>query len=327
MTKPTPICGTVHRLTDQRYLNLFALDVHHGDSVRPWVFASRRQTPQPGASGHGADAVVVIAVVHRQGEPCLLTIREFRPVLGAHELSLPAGIIDPGEDAATAAARELWEETGLRLRRVTHVSPPVASSAGLTDETVVYVYGEAEGDFSQQHLEEHEHIDSRLLNLAELRAMLAAPGQDVFGGRFYAIAMGFVIAGVITLPATPPPSADSLDLVTLYRPVGPKELALICETGFRAFPPRLPEQPIFYPVLNKDYAVQIARDWNVRESGAGYVTRFQVPATLLTRYQRQVVGNARHEELWVPSEQLEEFNRQICGQIEVIAEFLAEPRG
>ena len=199
MTKPTPTCGAVRRLTDQRHLNLVAMDVHHGEKVRPWVFASRRETPRPGAT-HPGDAVVVIALVERQGEPCLLMIREFRPVLGAHELSLPAGIIDPGEDAATAAARELWEETGLRLRRVTHVSPPVASSAGLTDETVVYVYGEAEGDFSQIHLEEHEHIDARLLNLAELRALLADPRQDVFGARFYAIAMGFVMAGAITLP-------------------------------------------------------------------------------------------------------------------------------
>lgn len=324
--KPTPHCGAVRRLTDQRHLNLFTVDVHHRDNVRPWVFASRRETPVPGAEPGRGDAVFVIAVVERAGEPCLLVIREFRPVLGAHELSLPAGIIDAGEDAATAAARELWEETGLRLRRVAHVSPPVASSAGLTDETVIYVYGEAEGDLSNQYLEEHEHIDARLLTLTELRALLASPGADVFSSRFYAIAMGFVVAGKLALPASLTVSTGESGYVTLYRPVGPKELALIQDSGFHAFPPRLPEQPIFYPVLNEAYAVQIARDWNVRESGASYVTRFKVPASFLARYQRQVVGAHHHEELWVPAEDLAEFNRQISGPIEVIAEFHAKPR-
>lgn len=66
--------------------------------------------------------------------------------------------------------------------------------------------------------------------------------------------------------------------MTLYRPVGPEELDLIAASGFRQFPPRLPEQPIFYPVLNEEYAAQIARDWNVKASGAGFVTRFEVDA-------------------------------------------------
>jgi hypothetical protein len=111
---------------------------------------------------------------------------------------------------------------------------------------------------------------------------------------------------------------------TLYRPVGPKELALIAQSGFREFPPRLPDQPIFYPVCNEAYAAQIARDWNVPASGAGYVTRFQVSTAFLERYPAQVVGGSEHCELWVPAEELAEFNRQIVGPIEVIAEFKAE---
>jgi hypothetical protein len=111
------------------------------------------------------------------------------------------------------------------------------------------------------------------------------------------------------------------DVVTLYRPVGPKELELIEATGFRAFPPRLPEQPIFYPVLNEEYATQIARDWNVKASGAGFVTRFNVRRELLARYQEQTVSGSVHRELWVPAEELDEFNDNIVGPIEVIAEF------
>jgi hypothetical protein len=108
---------------------------------------------------------------------------------------------------------------------------------------------------------------------------------------------------------------------TLYRPVGPQELALIRESGWRRFPPRLPEQPIFYPVLNEDYAIQIARDWNVPAGGSGYVTRFQVRREVADQYPVQTVGGAQHQELWVPAEDLAAFNDAIVGLIEVTAEF------
>ena len=107
----------------------------------------------------------------------------------------------------------------------------------------------------------------------------------------------------------------------LYRPVGPEELELIKDSGWTAFPPRLPDQPIFYPVTNEPYAIQIARDWNVKASGSGYVTRFEVNSEFLARYPIQVVGGREHTELWVPSEELEEFNRHIVGKIEVTQSF------
>jgi ADP-ribosylglycohydrolase len=109
--------------------------------------------------------------------------------------------------------------------------------------------------------------------------------------------------------------------ITLYRPVGPSELALIEQSGYRAFPPRLPEQPIFYPVLNEAYAAQIARDWNAKDGKSGYVTRFQVQVAFLERYPIQVVGNALHAEHWIPAGDLAEFNANIVGPIEVIATF------
>jgi hypothetical protein len=112
-----------------------------------------------------------------------------------------------------------------------------------------------------------------------------------------------------------------METLTLYRPVGPKELELIESSGWREFPPRLPEQPIFYPVLNEEYATRIARDWNVKESGSGFVTRFRVDAAFAARYPVQTVGGSVHQELWVLAEELDELNRHIVGTIEVIAEF------
>lgn len=118
----------------------------------------------------------------------------------------------------------------------------------------------------------------------------------------------------------------NLETTTLFRPVGPKELALIAASGYRAFPPRLPEQPIFYPVLNEDYARQIARDWSVAASGAGYVTRFAVRSGFVAKYATQTVGASIHQELWIPAEDLAEMNRSIVGPIEVIAEYKQEEK-
>jgi len=108
---------------------------------------------------------------------------------------------------------------------------------------------------------------------------------------------------------------------TLFRPTGEKELALIRGSGWRAFPPRLPEQPIFYPVLNEDYATQIARDWNTRDGGTGYVLRFQLDSDYLKQFPVQIAGARIHQEYWIPAEELEEFNRHIVGLIEIVSEF------
>lgn len=110
---------------------------------------------------------------------------------------------------------------------------------------------------------------------------------------------------------------------TLYRPTGPEELALVRASDFLRWPPRLPEQPIFYPVSNEQYAIEIARDWNVKASGVGFVTRFEVNADFMSRYALQQVGGAHHTEWWVPAEELELLNDNIVGKIEVIHEFRA----
>lgn len=115
--------------------------------------------------------------------------------------------------------------------------------------------------------------------------------------------------------------APEQQTVTLYRPVGQAELDLIAASGYRHFPPRLPEQPIFYPVCNEQYASEIAERWNARHEGIGYVTRFNVLATFLAKYERHIVGARHHEEYWIPADQLEAFNQAIVGPVEVINTF------
>ncbi len=114
------------------------------------------------------------------------------------------------------------------------------------------------------------------------------------------------------------------DTQILYRPTGPKELKLVKESGYRKWPPRLPGQPIFYPVTNQEYAAKIAKDWNVPESGAGYVTRFEVKKSFMDKYEIHQVGSSMHTEWWIPADDLIELNNNIVDTIEVILEFKLE---
>lgn len=109
--------------------------------------------------------------------------------------------------------------------------------------------------------------------------------------------------------------------VTLWRPAGPDELSLVAASGYRAWPPRLPGQPFFYPVLNEEYARTIASQWNVPRDGCGYVTRFQVRKAFLDRYDVHQVGGRTILEYWVPAGDLEELNANIVGVIRVVATY------
>ena len=115
-----------------------------------------------------------------------------------------------------------------------------------------------------------------------------------------------------------------MNVVSLYRPVGVKELELIAGLNWQAFPPRLDWQPIFYPVLNQAYAEQIAREWNTADDfsgNCGIVLEFALTADHLKKYDIQNVGGEIHNELWVPAEELADFNKNIIGSIKVIQAF------
>jgi hypothetical protein len=114
-------------------------------------------------------------------------------------------------------------------------------------------------------------------------------------------------------------------MMLLYRPVGLKELDLIARANFKAFPPRLPVQPIFYAALNFEYARKIARDWNTKSNSyAGFVSKFEVLDSYVKKFPVQTVGSRISQELWIPSEELTDFNGHIIGNIQVIAAYYGE---
>lgn len=110
-------------------------------------------------------------------------------------------------------------------------------------------------------------------------------------------------------------------MMKLYRPVGLYEMNKILDSEGKRFPPRLPEQPIFYPVLNIPYATKIAKNWNTKDSNSGfvgYVTAFEVNDKYIEKFDIQCAGGEICKELWIPSAELEEFNKKIIGNIEII---------
>lgn len=118
------------------------------------------------------------------------------------------------------------------------------------------------------------------------------------------------------------------ETTTLFRPVGRAELDKIEALGWRAFPPRLSWQPIFYPVLTEEYAIAIARDWNTNDAASGFegfVTRFRVRSEFLSQFEPKRVGGPGILEYWIPSERLSELNANIVGQVEVIHRFQGNP--
>ena len=117
-----------------------------------------------------------------------------------------------------------------------------------------------------------------------------------------------------------------MNLTTLYRPVNKAELELIAGLDWKGFPPRLPEQPFFYPVMNEQYAREISEQWNVPAYGAGYVVKWAMESEYLKKFRVENVGGKHHNELWIPAEELSVFNSHIVGNIELIAEFYDRER-
>jgi hypothetical protein len=116
----------------------------------------------------------------------------------------------------------------------------------------------------------------------------------------------------------------AVPVTRLYRPVGQGEMDLIRASGFREFPPRLPAQPIFHPVLTEEYATQIARDWNTQDARSGFVgygLRFQVQTESLSTYDGHIAGSGEHREYWIPADSLLALNANIVGKIEIVSEF------
>lgn len=134
----------VEKLTNERWLNLFAAQWEHEERRGRWVFASRSEKPY---SGPHNDAVLMVPILHQPGHPPrLVLLREYRIPAGDYTVSVPAGLIDPGESVEDAIHREMYEETGLKVTAIKRITQPLFTSTGLTDEMVSMAFIDVAGD-------------------------------------------------------------------------------------------------------------------------------------------------------------------------------------
>jgi ADP-ribose pyrophosphatase len=133
------------KLSNERWVNLFVRVFRHDGKEGRWSFASRGDGTPPQADRFDAVVIVPILLGRGRARPRLVMLREFRAPVGDYIYAFPAGLGEPGENIESVARRELKEETGLDLVAVQHISPPVYSSAGLTDESAVMVFVTARG--------------------------------------------------------------------------------------------------------------------------------------------------------------------------------------
>ncbi len=160
------------KLTDCSWINLFeVLFKRKTDSEGSWVMCSRKDDPIADVK---PDAVVIIATINSSSGKRLVVTKEFRIPIWDYEYGFPAGLIDDGEDITETVRRELKEETGLDLVKINHVSMPVYSSAGLTDESCLMVMVEAKGEVSDEWLEESEDIEVLLLDVDGIKKLLSS---------------------------------------------------------------------------------------------------------------------------------------------------------
>jgi ADP-ribose pyrophosphatase len=165
----------VEKLTNEKWVNLFAAQYENRGHVGRWVFASRQPTPHTGAGG--GDAVIIAAALHAAGAPPrLVLIREFRIPVGGYVYGLPAGLLEPGEAPEECVRRELLEETGLELVAVRLLTPPLLSSAGLTDETAALAFVDVRAtDGVGPKLEASEDLEVVLVDREQAGRLCADP--------------------------------------------------------------------------------------------------------------------------------------------------------
>jgi ADP-ribose pyrophosphatase len=190
------IVNQVTSVYQSRFLNM--IEANYTDKTgneKKWVYAQR-----PKNTG----VVFVAAIVNQvpfgaktfQGIPNLVVIKEFRVSIQDYVYSIPAGLVDPGETIEEAVDRELKEETGLTIKSIQLITPPLYSSPGITDEAAAIVYATAEGNISSNQLEASEDLTAFFATKEQVRELIN-DRNNYFDAKAYLIFQQFATFGYL----------------------------------------------------------------------------------------------------------------------------------
>lgn len=166
--------GKIEKKAGSKFLSFYEMEaVHRDGSSSPYYMASRNDD--------GSSLTAVTHAVRPNGvtiysllEDKVVLVRQYRYPLGGYVYEFPAGLVEPGEDIAAAAVREMYEETGLVFTPIpSPFSRPYFSSVGMTDESCCLVFGRCQGTPTSIHQENTEDIQVVLADRAECRRILA----------------------------------------------------------------------------------------------------------------------------------------------------------
>lgn len=186
-------------LVETEYLSLYEAEYENKvGNMRTWTVASRKDndTLQKQFFENKEDATdgVIITAYHKEKKK-LVIIKQFRIPLNDYVYELPAGLIDPGEDANSTIGRELLEETGLKIVDVikNRGIEKVYVSAGMTDESLAFIYCTCEGDISDEYLEEDECIEAMLVSQEEAKELVQS--NEKFDIKCFLVLQSFALLG------------------------------------------------------------------------------------------------------------------------------------
>lgn len=158
----------MEKVRDGKYLKNYELSYENkAGRLKKYEIVSRRELAGPDELGEKVSGVSIVAFCDDK----LMLLREFRLSVNREIYNLCAGMMEEGESVTDCISRELYEETGLSVRRILAVLPPSFAAVGFSDTKTYIAFIEAEGEFGD-HTSENEMIQARFYTRKEVRSLL-----------------------------------------------------------------------------------------------------------------------------------------------------------